>query len=119
MRGEIIGEGDGILALGCEHDAGAVSDKQSHVVVATPGGGFIDGARARPKRRCVPAPGLHSGETTRHSVVWRSPTIRATALTGMAETVVEPGFWFVCTYVVSEGCRRGLQDGRAQGWISC
>ena len=47
MRDEITGEGGygvGILALGCEHDAGAVDvDKQSDVVVAAPGSGLIDG----------------------------------------------------------------------------
>jgi hypothetical protein len=46
MRSEVIGEGGyggGIVALCSEHDAGLVDvDKQSDVVLAAPGGGFID-----------------------------------------------------------------------------
>ncbi len=47
MRRQIIGEsgdGGGVLALGGEQHAGLVDiDEQGDVVVATPGGGLIDG----------------------------------------------------------------------------
>ena len=63
MRSEVIGEGrygGGIVALGNgNHDAGLVDvDKQSDVVLAAPGGGFIDREPGlpRPTMNCAPAP---------------------------------------------------------------
>ena len=93
MPGRVIGErGDGLgaPALGRERRLGPVDiDKQRDVVVTALGGGFVDGnSRGRRgvslRRRLLDVVVVDD----RHHRVWCSPTIRATALTGIAETMV-------------------------------